>query len=883
MTNPSPVSPVARILLVCALGVFSLSAAPVIRVSASGDDAADGGAQTPVRTLARARDLARSAPERMTGDITIEIRGAMRLSEPLRLTPEDSGAGGHNIIYTGAEDSRAVITGARQVTGWKLVDPAKNLWAAHAPSGVANSRQLFVNGARAQRAAGRPPVALERTGSGYTAESPLLSHWRNPSDIEFVYTGGNNLWSQRSAGLGAWTEPRCPVARIDGSEITMAEPCWDNSTRRVMLPAGSGFHRTANLVGPASIGKTPASIENAFEFLDAPGQWYFDRAAATIYYIPRSGEDLASADVELPVLEKLIDGHGTPDHPVHNIIFRRLEFTGATWLYPSSNEGFSEIQANYMVTGSNGYATQGLCQLAPGGTCPYGAWTKTPGNVSIACGQNIRFEDCVFAHLGGAGLELGGGSQSNVVEGCVFTDISANGLELGGVDLPEASGAAITSDNRIVNNHIYDVAAEYHGGIGLCVGYAQRTVIEHNQLDHLPYTGISIGWGGWPDKIKKAGQANFSRDNRIAQNLIFDHMLLLADGSAIYTQGLTGPSLADGELIEGNVIHDQYGTGHGIYTDNGCKNVTARGNVIFHTNHDNWGGRHRDYYDGQTGADYDNFVFEDNYWQQGDRDSSRQNVVLRHNHLISSLADVPRDLLDAAGLEPRYRRLLDEHFSPPSPPSAPARVAVTAANGTAWIAWCPPANEGGAPVLAYLVRATDGPSTVISTADFQQKGYAAVSGLPPSQPCRFTVAASNSFGVGPFSLPSVSITARTTDIQPPSAPQNVSADFADSKISVHFQAPKENGGGPILSYVCTIEPGGRRVVFSGRPILTLEGTHKTFAVVDDVRPPGSRANLSSSISSPRRILPERQACLSGKTPSTLRSTCRLRRWALRPA
>ncbi|HEY3913432.1 MAG TPA: hypothetical protein VGN61_03010 [Verrucomicrobiae bacterium] len=89
---------------------------------------------------------------------------------------------------------------------------------------------------------------------------------------------------------------------------------------------------------------------------------------------------------------------------------------------------------------------------------------------------------------------------------------------------------------------------------------------------------------------------------------------------------LTGPSLKSGEKLEGNVIHDQFSSGHALYTDNGCKNVTATGNVIFHTDHDNWGSRHHDYYDGQHGENYDNFLFDDNFWQQGDSDSSRQHV-----------------------------------------------------------------------------------------------------------------------------------------------------------------------------------------------------------------------------------------------------------------
>src|SRR5581483_1821386 len=123
-----------------------------------------------------------------------------------------------------------------QVSGWKLVDQARNLWSAPAPQSLQNTRQLYVDGIRADRARGRSPVELTETKTGYTASSDLLSHWRNPGDIEFVYTGGNALWSEKSEGLGPWTEPRCPVAKIDGASVTMAQPCWDNSTKRVMLP-----------------------------------------------------------------------------------------------------------------------------------------------------------------------------------------------------------------------------------------------------------------------------------------------------------------------------------------------------------------------------------------------------------------------------------------------------------------------------------------------------------------------------------------------------------------------------------------------------------------------------------------------------------------------
>ena len=47
-------------------------------------------------------------------------------------------------------------------------------------------------------------------------------------------------------------------------------------------------------------------------------------------------------------------------------------------------------------------------------------------------------------------------------------------------------------------------------------------------------------------------------------------------------------SWVDGEKVAGNVIHDQLGHGHGVYTDNGCTFESILGNVLYNTQ-DNWG------------------------------------------------------------------------------------------------------------------------------------------------------------------------------------------------------------------------------------------------------------------------------------------------------
>src|SRR5262249_13099728 len=143
-------------------------------------------------------------------------------------------------------------------------------------------------------------------------------------------------------------------------------------------------------------------VENAFQFLSAstPGQWFLDQGSSKIYYVPLPGQNMATADVEAPVLQQLIVGNGTASAPVQKLIFEHLQFSYATWLGDTyqgqgNTNGFSEIQANYQVTGANGAASQGLCHIPPPsytlGTCPFGAWTQIPGNISFTYDNYIHF------------------------------------------------------------------------------------------------------------------------------------------------------------------------------------------------------------------------------------------------------------------------------------------------------------------------------------------------------------------------------------------------------------------------------------------------------------------------------------------------------------
>ncbi len=662
MSRPHAYARVA--IAVAGLGLAAVAVVPTALaatqttffVSPSGNDANAGtSSSSPVRTLARGQALVRSVNQNMTGDVKVQLAGGTyRLAAPLALDARDSGTNGHNVIWTAASGARPVLSGAVRVTGWTQVDAGRNIWSAPAPAGL-NTRQLYVNGKRAARASGSAPVTLTWTTTGYTASGGAMSTWRNVGDIEFVYRGG----------LGAWTEIRCSVGRIAGDgTITMGQPCWNNSNERYIKPE---WNRTANLVGPGRLGNPgpepggagipPTSVENAFELLDQPGEWYLDRTRGTVYYIPRAGETMSSAKVEAPVLQKLVTGAGTATAPVQHIVFNGLQFSYATWLTPSSDTGFSEIQAGYTITGSNGYAVQGLCTFAPGGTCPYGAWTKEPGNVSFAYARNVRFTNNGFVHLGAAGLDLGNGSANNLVKGNVFTDISGNGIELGAVDKPLATGADRTTANTIADNHIFAAAVEYHGGVGILVGYAERTLITHNQIDTLTYTAVSIGWGGWPDKKGLPAQPNFCNHNTISNNLIFTYMTMLNDGGGIYTQGRTGSSFDTGERITGNVLHDQKNPkgGHVVYTDNGAAYIGILGNAMYNSLVSSEG---HDHNDTTSGVGKDPLDIEGNYWTKGRSDTTSGGVIVKNNHPITSPSEIPSSLVANAGLEPAYQGLL---------------------------------------------------------------------------------------------------------------------------------------------------------------------------------------------------------------------------------
>ena len=541
-------------------------------VSPDGDDSNPGSLGKPFATLEAARDAIRQmkvAGKLPADSVTVYLRGGVhRLHTTFELDQRDSGAPGAPIVYRAFEEEKPILSGGRLVTGWRP-DP-DGRWKASA-AGLSNFRQLYVNGRRAKRArGGKLPGAKHYGGeaplaslAGYTTTDGGMAKWRNQSDIEFGYL------------VPVWSHKILKVDHIrpdgkGGAIVNMQQPWfWLGST--------SGYIGSVGNYG----GRPPDYMENAFELLDEPGEWYLDRSAQVLYYIPMAGEDMATVEVVAPQLEKLVEVKGTLDEPAHDVLFEGITFAEATWLRPSEI-GQLDVQAGFVMRLDN------IIYQSGASSSIHGTWRKSPANVVLNAAKSIRFEGCTFTRLGGAGVDIEHGAQDNVISGCEFYDISGTAVQVGDVrkqDHHPDDKRLIVKNNQVVNNYIHDAGVEYLASVGIFAGYTEGTVIAHNEICDLPYSGMSVGWGWGNADVGGDGTTvpwtvyqtpTTCKNNRIEYNHIHDVLLRRADGGGIYTLGDQ-----PGTLIRENHIHDNPGGPGGIYLDQGSGYIEITGNVVY--------------------------------------------------------------------------------------------------------------------------------------------------------------------------------------------------------------------------------------------------------------------------------------------------------------
>lgn len=497
-------------------------------------------------------------------DICLRLQeGVYQLNQPITIRPEDNGT---RIVA----DGKVTISGGVSISGWKKEG---KYYVADVPDFNGRPlefRQLWVNGKKAVRARDVDDFeqmfrirSVDKANETIYVPAKAVKKIINAKYPEMVL---HEMWCIANLRI------KNIKIQGDSAAVTFHQP---ESHVHFMHPWPSPMVTTDGH-------NSAFYLTNAKELLDSEGEWYLDARASKLYYIPRKGEDMGSAEVIAPAVETLVQVAGTPDEPVKDVTFEGITFSYTTWMRPSVS-GHAPLQAGMYMTEAY--------KLRPKMDRPNGdhkldnqGWVGRPAAaVSLNCAENVSFTKCTFEHNASTGLDYHLYIKGGTVDRCTFRDIGGNGILAGGFSPEgfEAHKPYDPADRRIIctglnitNNLITDVTNEDWGCVGIGAGFVRDIRICNNEISDVSYTGISVGWG-WNQQ--PCSMAN----NLISGNLIYNYAKHMYDTAGIYTLGAQPHS-----LIEGNVVRDIYTPSYVhdpehwfyLYTDEGSSGITVRNN-----------------------------------------------------------------------------------------------------------------------------------------------------------------------------------------------------------------------------------------------------------------------------------------------------------------
>jgi len=347
----------ARFVLCAFVLIFSLhtGGAPVkadsatFYVATDGDDANPGTKVKPFATLAKAKEAVRDHKQRGKKAITVLVRaGTYYQAEPLVFGPQDSGTTDAPVTYQ-AEAGRVVtISGGRKLDcNWKRHKKGiMKCELAQVKAGELDFTQLFVNGKRQHRARFPNYDNSEPGQTGYVRPEdriPRRAVDPVPDDNEDM-THNNPVprgivYNPETFTKKRWARPEEAIIHIfqahHWGNLQWAVKAVDYDKHYIWFGKGGRQIGAKWTSRPVSVNESSQFyIENVFEELDTPGEWYLDKQKGILYYMPDQDIDLADALIEVAIHQRLIQFVGDQYDPTHHVRLDgfRITHTESTFL-----------------------------------------------------------------------------------------------------------------------------------------------------------------------------------------------------------------------------------------------------------------------------------------------------------------------------------------------------------------------------------------------------------------------------------------------------------------------------------------------------------------------------------------------------------------------
>jgi hypothetical protein len=457
---------------------------PQLYVAKGGDDKNPGTKERPLATLAKAQELVRKMDKKAA--ITVIVRqGTYYLHKPLVFEPADSGTAECRVTYSAYPGEQVTLSGGRKLDcHWTPYKDGIMMCSLPEWKGSKSPfTQLFVNGKRQIRA--RYPNYDPKNplvwGDGYIDVAQVPEPWP-PTQFHFdPATFTKKHWAKPELAVvqifpvAYWGSLQWHVKGIDwdahlvklgwgGFQINELE--WGKCSTGL----GSGqFY--ADDTGAGSPYKARFYIENVFEELDSPGEWYLDSERGILYYMPATGVDLSHAKVEAPVLEQVAEFRGSQQEPVRHVHHSgfRIAHTASTF--------FKEYEAPSR-----------------------GDWTiHRGGAVFMEGAEDCGVEKCFFDAVGGNGIFLSDYNRHNRIYGNKITETGDSAICMVGTEsMAQGTNHPVPTENLISNNLIHDCGVFGKQIAGVFSSITLRNTISHNLIYNMPQAAMTFndGWGG---------------------------------------------------------------------------------------------------------------------------------------------------------------------------------------------------------------------------------------------------------------------------------------------------------------------------------------------------------------------------------------------------